>query len=357
MMRKIEKIFVWFLVFIPISYYFGFFTTDSMLTFITSILAIIALARVIGYATNQIVLQTNPMVGGLANATFGNMIELIIAILALRVGLIELVQASIVGSIIGNILLLMGLSVLFGGLRYKEQKFNKTSIGISSTMLIIAVAGLTIPTAYSIATGLGSSSVQVQMVSNAVALVLAITYVAGLVFAFFTHKHLFDSSDEIKSAREAPSMGIRKAVLILLVAVVLVSIDSEFLVTEFQQVSSTIGLTQTFVGVVVIAIITNIAEKVNAIHFAMRDKLDIALEIGLSSAIQIALIVVPLLVVISQLFNLGFSLVFPVFEIIGVIFAVMIVNYLSADGKCNWLEGVQLLSVYFILIVAFYFIA
>jgi Ca2+:H+ antiporter len=167
---------------------------------------------------------------------------------------------------------------------------------------------------------------------------------------------LFDASDEIKAAHEKPSITKKAAALILLCSTIVVAVESELLVKNIEQAALAIGLTQTFIGVVVIAIITNIAEQANAIHFSLENKLDISLEIGLSSAIQIALFVVPILVLASQLFNFGFSLVFSMFEIISMVFAVMIVNYLSADGKCNWLEGAQLMTVYLIIAIAFYFI-
>jgi len=272
----------------------------------------------------------------------------------LREGLLEIVQASIIGSIIGNLLLLMGLSIFFGGLRYKEQRFNKDSIGVSATMLIIAIVGMTIPTVYSLA--VTTNDLHVMIISDAVALVLALVYISGLIFAFITHKHLFDASDEIKGSHEKPMLSVRNASIILLFSTLVVAFESELLVMYVKDAAANIGLTQTFVGVIIIAIITNIAEKINAIHFARENKLDIALEIGLSSAIQIALFVVPILVFVSQIFGYGFSLVFSLFEIISVFFAVMIVNYLSSDGKCNWLEGAQLLSVYVILAIVFFYI-
>lgn len=354
MIIRIEKIFLYMLVFVPISIYFAFFTSNATLTFITVILSIIPIARIIGYATKELALQTTPVFGGFLNATFGNSVELIIAVLALRAGLLEIVQASIIGSIIGNLLLLTGLSIFFGGLRYKEQRFNKDSIGVSATMLIIAIVGLTIPTVYSLA--VTTNDLHVMIISDAVALVLALVYISGLIFAFITHKHLFDASDEIKSSHEKPILSIKNASIILLLSTLAVAFESELLVRYVHDAAENIGLTQTFVGVIIIAIITNIAEKINAIHFARENKLDIALEIGLSSAIQIALFVVPILVFVSQMFNYGFSLVFSLFEIISVFFAVMIVNYLSSDGKCNWLEGVQLLSVYLILAIVFFYI-
>jgi len=354
MKEKIEQIFLWSLLFIPISYFLAFFTEDKILLFIASTLAIIPLARIIGFATKELVLQTNPTWGGLINATLGNSIELIIAVLALNKGLIQIVKASIIGSIIGNILLLIGLSLLFGGLKYKEQKFNKYSIGVSSTMLIICVVGLAIPTVFSMTAD--PSSETINLLDDAVAIVLAIIYISGIIFAFITHKHIFDPSDEIKASMEKPSFTKKDSIFVLFVSVILVAIESEFLVGTLETVANNAGLTQTFIGVVIIAIVTNIAEKASAIHFARSNKIDISLEIGLNSAIQIALFVVPLLVLISNMMGYGFTLVFSMFEIISVVLAVMIVNHLSADGTCNWLEGAQLISVYMIIAIAFYFI-
>ena len=354
MNQRITKFFYWMLIFIPVSLYFGYFTNNYTITFITAIFAIIPLAAIIGYVTREIVLQSNPTVGGLLNATFGNAIELIIAIIALSHGLIDIVQASLVGSIISNILLLIGLSIFFGGLKYKEQKFNQYTVGVSSTMLIIAVAGLAIPTFYSLT--VHTTPHQIQVLSDALAVVLAVIYLAGLFFSLFTHKHLFDMADDIKMPSEKAKLSKRDSALILLGTTIVVALISELLVNSVEHAAVTIGLTQTFIGVVIIAIITNIAEKSTAVHFALQDKLDISLEIGLSSAIQIALFVVPILVFISAIFHYGFSLVFSAFEIVTVLFAVMIVNYLSSDGKCNWLEGAQLMALYLIIAIVYYFI-
>jgi Ca2+:H+ antiporter len=352
--ERLPKLLYWMLIFTPVSLYLGYFTNSDTLTFITSILAIVPLAAIIGFATKEIVLQTNPTWGGLVNATFGNVIELIVAVLALRKGLIELVQASIIGSILGNLLLLIGLSVFFGGLKYKEQRFNKMSVGVSSTMLIIAVAGLAIPTFYSMT--MNPEQHQMIVLSEALAAVLAIIYFAGLFFSLFTHKHLFDASDEIKSSKDRVILSKQQATIVLLIAVTVVALISEVLVRTVEHAAVSIGLTQTFIGIVIIAIITNVAEKSTAIHFARENKLDISLEIGLSSAIQIALFVVPLLVLISTIFGYGFSLVFTAFEMITVLFAVMIINYLSADGRCNWLEGAQMIALYLIIAIVYCFI-
>ncbi|MBN1861273.1 MAG: calcium/proton exchanger [Candidatus Thermoplasmatota archaeon] len=350
---RIGKAFYLLLVFVPISFCFYLFTKEDLLIFITSVLAIVPLARIMGYSTKEISLQTNPSVSGLFSATFGNSIELIIAILSLRAGLIQVVQASIIGSIIGNILLLVGLSIFTGGLRYKTQRFNNETIGVSSTMLIIVVAGLAIPSVYDI---IRPNDPQITHLSSAVAIVMAVIYLAGLVFSLRTHKDLFDASDEIKASRERPTMSRRLAAFILFLTIVVVTFESEILVGTIEHAAQAIGLSQLFIGLVVIAIITNIAEMSTAVQFSMKNKLDVSIEIGLSGAIQIALFVIPILMLVSEVFHFGFSLVFTPFEILAVILAVLIVNYLSADGRCNWLEGAQLISVYLIIAIAFFFL-
>jgi Ca2+:H+ antiporter len=350
---KIGKTFYLLLIFIPISILLYAFTKEDSVIFIASVLAIVPLARIMGYTTKEISLQTNPTVSGLFSATFGNAIELIIAILALNAGLIQVVQASIIGSILGNILLLVGLSIFSGGLRYKNQRFNNQTIAVSSTMLIIVVAGLAIPSVYDIVT---PETTQISLLSSAVAIVMALIYLAGLFFSLRTHKDLFDASDEMKATQERPTMSRRLAALILFITILVVTFESEILVGTIEHAAQTIGLSQVFIGLVVIAIITNIAEISTAVHFSLKNKLDVSIEIGLSSAIQIALFVVPILMLVSQVFHFGFTLVFTPFEILAVILAVLIVNYLSGDGRCNWLEGAQLISVYSIIAIAFFFV-
>jgi Ca2+:H+ antiporter len=350
---RIGRTFYLLLIFIPISFILFLTTQEDTVIFITSVLGIVPLARIMGYTTKEISLQTNPTVSGLFSATFGNAIELIIAILALNAGLIQVVQASIIGSIVGNILLLVGLSIFAGGLRYKNQRFNNQTIAVSSTMLIIVVAGLAIPSVFDI---LKPGNPQISLLSSAVAVVMAFIYLAGLIFSLRTHKDLFDASDEMKATQERPTMSRQLAALILFITIVVVTFESEILVGTIEHAAMAIGLSEVFIGLVVIAIITNIAEISTAIHFSVKNKLDVSIEIGLSSAIQIALFVVPILMLVSQVFNYGFTLVFTPFEILAVILAVLIVNYLSGDGRCNWLEGAQLISVYAIIAIAFFFV-
>ncbi len=337
-------------VFIPISVLFAL-TKQSSLLFISSILAILPIARLIGRATEDLAVQTSPAMGALLLATFGNFIELIIAILALNIGLVSVVKASITGSIIANLLLLIGLSMFFGGIKHKEQRFNRDSASVSSTMLIIAIAGLAIPTLYSLTT----PGKEINSISNLVAIVLAIIYILGLAFTLFTHKHLFILSQKYEVEKKV-RWSKKFAFYVLIFATVLATVESEFLVSTVETASKSFGISEVFVGLVIVAIITNIAEKISAVGYALKDRVDLSIEIGTSSAIQIALFVVPILIFTSGLLGRSFTLVFTIFELVAVLFAVIITNYLSGDGRCNWLEGAQLISIYAIIVIVFFFL-
>ena len=258
------------------------------------------------------------------------------------------VKASIAGSIILNILLLIGLSMLFGGLKFREQKFNTASAGVSSTMLLIAVAGLSMPTIYSVLTA--KSAV---LMSRSVSIILGITYLLSLVFVLFTHRHLFVARH---NAADRLVWGIKQSVLVLLPCLGLAALESHILIDSLQPLIASANLSETFAGMVIIAIITNVPEHMAAISYARRDEITLSLEIGMNSAIQIALFVVPILVLISPLLTSGMSLVFTPFQLVAMILTVMIINYIGADGVCNWLEGVQLVAVYIIIAIAFYFV-
>ncbi|MBI4173412.1 MAG: calcium/proton exchanger [Candidatus Aenigmarchaeota archaeon] len=336
---------------LPLSLYLAWSGADRLLVFIAATLSLAPIARNVGKATESIVVQANPAVAGIASATFGNIVEIVIAITAINQGLFELVKATIIGSIIANILLLIGLAVFFGGLRFKEQTFNRQTAGVSSTMLIIAVAGISIPSAFAIATGKNAAFLEV-----AVAGIMAAVYVAGLVFAFKTHKHLFDVADTYRQERIRPVWDMRKSLLVLGVCITLAAVASDLLVRTIEPAALQAGISQAFIGITIIAVLSNLTEMSAAISMALRNKLDISLEIGTSSATQIALFVLPILVFTSHLIGKPFSPVFSLFQIIAMFFAVMIVNYLSADGRCNWLEGAQLITVYLILAAAFYFV-
>ncbi len=350
---RLDRLFAALLVFVPASIGCALAGAPPAATFVTSVVALVPIARFIGRGTSDLALRANDAVAALLAATFGNLIELVIAVLALRAGLVAVVKASIVGSIMGNILLLIGLSMFAGGLRYREQKFNRRTAGVSSTMLIIAVTGLSMPTVFQ-RTAPEFAGRDLPLLSAFVSIVLAATYVCGLIFAFRTHRHLFDVTDEMREAREKPVWSARVAAVVLAGSTIAAAVEAELLVSVLEPAGKALGLTQTFIGVVFIAIVTNIAEKTAAIVYALRNNVDLSIEIGTSSAIQIALFVVPILVVVGAFVGPGFTLEFTVLEVAAMMFAVMIVNYLSADGLCNWLEGVQLLAVYLVLAAGFF---
>jgi Ca2+:H+ antiporter len=343
----------WFLnfilyIFVPVSIWLYMAHYNTIVIFITAILAIIPLTNYIAKSTQQLSLRTSTIVGSLLNATFGNAIEFMIAIFAIRAGLVEMVKASMIGSIILNILLLIGLSMFFGGLKYRDQTFNRDSAGVASTMLLIAVAGLSMPTIYSIL--IGKSAI---IMSQAVSATLGITYLLSLVFVLLTHRHLFLAK---RDANEQRIWKLRKSILVLLFSVGLAAFESHILVDTLQPIIDATQLSETFTGLVIIAIITNIPEHLAAIGYARRDNITLSLEIGMNSAIQIALFVTPVLVFISPLLAVEMSLAFAPFQMVAMILTVMIINYIGADGICNWLEGVQLIAVYVIIAIAFYFI-
>lgn len=348
---NIDRLFFCLLVFVPVSAILHFLAVSESIQFVIAVLSIVPLAHFIGKATESISLLTNPTVGGFVNATFGNIVELIIAIFAINVGLVDVVKASIIGSIISNILLLIGLSMFFGGLRFKEQVFNTQAAGVSSTMLIIAVVGLSIPTLYTQT----HENVVVLPLSEIVSIVLALIYLLGLLFSFSTHKHLFDPVEEFHRHHVKIHYSARKAGAILFVSLLAVLFESNLLVSTIEHASVALGINKLFIGMVIIPIVANVAEKIAAITMALKNHIDLSIEIGTSSAIQIALFVTPILVFFSQFLNTSFTLVFPIFKLITMLFAVMIVNYLSSDGRCNWLEGAQLITVYLIIAITFYF--
>jgi len=345
--KKLAFKYLWY-IFIPISIWLYLAHFNSISIFIFALLAIIPLTSNISKSTHQLSLRTSTVVGSLLNATFGNAIEFIIAIFAIQAGLVALVKASIIGSIILNILLLIGLSILFGGLKYRDQIFNRASAGVASTMLIIAVAGLSLPTIYAVITD--KSAI---IMSRAVSITLGITYLLSLLFVLLTHRHLFVAQ---RDTTKQLIWGLKKSVLVLLVSIGFAAIESHILVEALQPIINATQIHETFVGLVIIAIITNIPEHLAAIGYGRRNNITLSMEIGMNSAIQIALFVAPVLVFISPLMACEMSLAFTPFQIIAMILSVMIINYIGADGICNWFEGVQLVAVYIIIAIAFYFI-
>jgi Ca2+:H+ antiporter len=324
----------------------------------TSALAIIPLAGWMGRATEHLAEKLGEGVGGLLNATFGNAAELIIALMALRAGLFDVVKASITGSIIGNALLVLGVSVLAGGLKYPKQRFNTAAAMLGSTMLALSAIGLLMPAVFhSIVRH--HPQVREQNLSLEIAIVLFITYVLSLIFTLRTHAHLYvgDLADEEEEAIGTRGWSQQRSMITLLVATALVAVMSEFLVGAVEAASRAAGLTEIFVGVIVVAIIGNAAEHSTAVMMALKNKIGLALNIAIGSSLQIALFVAPVLVFASYaVASRPMDLLFTSLEIIAIAVSVAVVALIAQDGESNWMEGVLLLAVYAILGLTFYFL-
>jgi Ca2+:H+ antiporter len=341
----------WLLALVPVSIALELTHGPDLAIFLTSAAAILPLAGIIGRATEQLALHTGPRVGGLINATFGNVTELIIAIFLILDDKIEIVKASLTGSILGNLLLVLGLSFLLGGIRHTEQHYNAHSASVHSTSLVLAVTGLLMPALFALGSR-GETVVQREVVSATVAAVLIGLYVAALAFTLVTHEHLFHTPDE----GEVPSWPRRRAVLVLLLATGAVALESEFLVASLEPALADIGLSEFFVGLILIPIIGNAAEHSSAVLFALRNKVDVTLEIAIGSSTQIALFVAPALVFISLLVGHPMDFVFSTFEVGAVALSTFLVFMISIDGRSNWLEGAQLVGAYGIMAISFYFV-
>lgn len=344
------KIIRFLLVFVPISIAGEFMGISQTIMFFLSALAIIPLAGLMGEATEEISFYAGPRIGGFLNATFGNATELIIAFFALKAGLFDVVKASIAGSVIGNILLVLGASMLVGGLKFKTQKFNQRAIEVSSSMLLFAVIGLTIPAIFTHTLRPELLNTRYENLSIMVAIIMFALYLLSLVFSFYTHKDLYsiDHSDESTSKWSLP-----KSILVLIGATVLIGIESEFFVSAVEPMTKHMGLSELFVGIILVPIIGNAAEHSTAIVMAYKNKMDVAVEIALGSSLQIILFVTPILIFLSLLFT-PMSIIFNEFELIALVFSVLIANKVANDGESNWMEGIQLIAVYAIIGVSFF---
>src|SRR5918993_275872 len=371
----------WLLVLVPIAIALRFVPAldNPTALFVVSCIAIIPLAGWMGRATEHLAEHLGEGVGGLLNASFGNAAELIIALFALSKGLQGVVKASITGSIIGNILLVLGLSFFLGGAKFTKQVFNRTAASITATALTLAAIALVIPTVFHQAAAVvpvaqgGWTPEREQQLSLAIAVILFLTYAGTLVFSLVTHKELFtggevsdapeyDLSAEVGRERaEMEDAGVdwsaKKAGLILLTATAFVALVSEFLVGAVERARTDLGFTEVFVGVIVVAIIGNAAEHSSAILMALRNKMDLSLGIAVGSSLQIALFVAPILIFASYFIGpRTMNLEFTVPEVVAVIASIIIVEQIASDGESSWIEGAQLLSVYAVLAVLFYFL-
>ncbi len=332
------------------------------LVFVTSALGIVPTAALMGRATEELAARSGPGIGGLLNVTFGNAPELIIALFALGQGLHEVVKASIVGSIIGNVLLVLGGAMLVGGIGREKQTFSRTSASVQTSMLLLAAAALLMPAIFELVEGKGlplpgaeivDYGGTVEHLSLAVAIVLIATYAAGLLFSLKTHRDLFNPEYEDEGTW---GWSTRTSILVLAIAGVLVGVMSEVLVGSISEASHAIGLSEFFIGVIVVAIVGNAAEHWVAVLVAKKDKMDLSVNIAIGSASQVALFVAPVLVLAS--FFIGphpLALVFNGFELGAILLAVLIANYVTQDGESTWFEGVQLLAVYVVFGIAFYY--
>ena len=351
-------------VFIPTAIVLEIAGATPLLIFSAAALGVIPCAAVMGEATEAIAARTGPGIGGLLNVTFGNAPELIIAFFALEAGLQEVVKASIVGSIIGNILLVLGAAMLVGGLPRDKQTFSATAANAQVAMLFLALAALILPALFQLIHGGGLPSIgdervdfgsELEQISFGVAIILLATYVAGLVFSLKTHRAVFNPYSEGEEEEEH-HWPVRRAAIFLAVAAVLVGLMSEILVGSIEEASHDIGLSEFFVGVFIVAIVGNAAEHWVAVLVAAKDKMDLAVNIAIGSSAQIALFVAPLLVLLS--FVVGpapMALVFNGYELGGLVFAVLIANLVTQEGESNWFEGAQLLALYAVLGLVFYF--
>lgn len=348
----------WLLLFIPISVALEVLLPGEKLwVFLTSAVAIIPLAGLIGSATEEISERAGPALGGLLNATFGNATELIIALLALRAGLFEVVKASISGSIIGNLLLVLGLSMFVGGLGRDKQKFNRTSAGASASMLVLAVVALVMPAVFDLVKfgtlDVTKAPASIQLLSLLVSAVLFLIYLASLVFSLKTH-HAILAPAEV--SHQEPLLSRANAIILLFAATVVTAIEAEFLVGAIEVATKALHMTEFFVGIIVVAVIGNAAEHFSAVSMARKNKMDLSMTIATASSTQIALFVAPVLVFASFLLHKPMSLVFNAFEIVGFGLSVLILSVVSLDGESNWFEGLQLVAVYVVLAIVFFFV-
>ncbi|HEY8760054.1 MAG TPA: calcium/proton exchanger [Candidatus Dormibacteraeota bacterium] len=340
----------WLLVFLPVSLAFEL-AAQPAAVFVTAALAIVPLAGLIGRTTEHVAARLGPRVGGLLNATLGNVTELIVCVLLITVGNFAIVKASLIGSILGNLLLVLGISFAAGGVRHAEQHFNQRAAGVHSTSLLLAVAGLVMP-ALLVATTPHVGFVEKEVLSGVVALVLIVLYLAALAYTEITHAHLF----HIPEREEKRAWSLRRSVLVLASAALLVGLESELLVSSLEPALKVVPVPTTFVGLILIPIIGNAAEHASAVLFALKNRVDITLEIAVGSSTQIAMFVAPLLVFISLALAHPMDFVFTTFEVVVVGIATLIVTLISLDGRSNWLEGTQLLGAYVVIAAAVFFI-
>jgi len=346
------------LVFVPVSLWAEHAGWNALTIFGLSSLAIVPLAIWLSTATEELALVTGPSIGGLINAVFGNATELIIALVALKAGLIGIVKASITGAILANVLLVMGLSMVFGGVRFKEQTFNQMVARINGSTMTLAVTAIVLP-AMVINTSNIIEPIAIKRLSLTVAAVMIFVYGLTLLFSLKTHSYLYDvgksdlNADIKENGEEKPNPWLWTGVL--LAATVGVAFMSEIFVGAVEEATANLGFTDLFTGVILVPLVAGAAEYVTAVRVAVKNNMDLAVSIAMGSSLLVALLVVPILVIVGQIIGQPMDLNFNLFEVIAVVIAVTFANLISLDGRSNWLEGMLLLSTYVILGAAFYF--
>ena len=357
----------WLLLAIPVAIWLSLVEHNQPMAFITSMVAIMPLAYLMGRATEEFALRTSESVGGLLNATFGNAAELIICVLAIVAAatalsngdpesaatLVHVVQASLIGSILSNLLLVLGLAFVWGGIHHKEQKFNPGQVGANGSLLLLAVIALILPTAYHM-TGSADAEVlsaNVLKLSHATAVVLLLLYGLFLIFQLRTHTDLFatDGTHE----HEEPTLRKREAMLLLVAATALIALMAEILVYSIESAGEEWGMPTVFIGVILLPLFGNAAEHFTAVVVAGKDKMDLSFAIAVGSSTQIAIFVAPLMVLFAWAMGVSLSFEFGLLETIATFLAVLITNAIAADGKSNWLEGTMLLVTYALLAMTF----
>lgn len=344
------------LIFVPITIGLHFLRPEwHTAIFLCASLAIVPLAGWLGTATEHLAVRTGEGIGGLLNATFGNAAEMIIAIMALRRGLYDVVKASLTGSIIGNVLLVLGAAFIAGGLKFKTQAFNASGARVQATMMSLAAIALVLPAAFHYLSG-PSGIVLEAGLSLDISIVLLVTYALSLLFTLHTHRQLFaGQSDEVGDAHS--HWGVGKSVSVLAGATALIAWISEMLVGSVEQAAHAFGMSSIFVGVIVVAIVGNAAEHSTAVLVAMKNRMDLSLAIAMGSSIQIALFVAPVLMLLSYVIGpRPMDLVFTPAEVLAVVLSVAVTGQIAGDGESNWLEGVQLIAVYIIIGIVFFFL-
>jgi Ca2+:H+ antiporter len=340
----------WLLVFVPIAFVLEFTHANEIAIFATAAFAVLPLALMMGHATEELAVRSGPQLGGFLNATFGNLAELIIAFFLILEGQLAIVKASLTGAIIGNVLLILGLSFLAGGWKREQQKFSLASAELHSSSLVIAVIALLMPALFFQSGQV--TAFRTEAVSVGVSAVLILTYALSLFFSMKTHRALFAH----EGAHEEPKWSLGRAIGTLAVATIFVAVMSEFLVGALQHTVEELNLSPLFVGLIIVPLISNAAEHASAILLAAKDKMSVAIEIAIGSSVQIALFVAPVLVFLSLLTAHPLDLIFTGFEIAAVGFAAAILAFIALDGRSNWFEGVLLLSAYVIMAISFFFL-